>query len=288
MEPTQQPLDGRVVLITGGSGALGRSHALTFAESGASIVVSDLTDPSSVVEEITAAGGRAIGVTAGVDTWEGGRAGVDAAIAEYGRLDVVINNAGIIRDKSFAKMTPEMIESVLAVHLHGAFHVTVAAWPHLAKQGGSVIMTSSGTGLYGNYGQANYGAAKLGLVGLTRTLAQEGARSGIRVNAIAPLARSAMTEGLWPEALERLAPEWVSPFVVWLTTDDCTATGQIYSLGAGRYARVAILEGPGVRFEHVPTLADFTAVAAEIDTIEGAVEPANLLDQVNLLVPPRS
>ncbi|MHB1064015.1 MAG: SDR family NAD(P)-dependent oxidoreductase, partial [Georgenia sp.] len=250
----------RVAVVTGAGGALGRSHALHLAERGLAVVVNDVADPAAVVEEVHRAGGRAVGVTAGVDTWEGGESIVAAALGEFGRLDVVVNNAGILRDKSFAKMTPDMVEPVLAVHLHGAFHVTMAAWPHLLERGGSVVMTSSGSGLYGNFGQANYGAAKMGLVGLTRVLALEGARAGVRVNAIAPLARSAMTEGVLPEGvLERLDPAWVSPLVGWLADPACRQTGQVWSVAGGRYARVAVVEGPGVVFDHVPSVEELAA-----------------------------
>jgi NAD(P)-dependent dehydrogenase (short-subunit alcohol dehydrogenase family) len=284
---TDHPMAGRVVLITGAAGGLGRAHAHAFAALGAHVVLSDVTDPAAVAAEVTAAGGSALGVVAGVDTWEGAAVSVAAAVEAFGRLDVLVNNAGIIRDKSFAKATPEMIEAVLAVHLHGAFHMTKAAWPHLTERGGSIINTTSGSGLYGNFGQVNYAAAKAGLVGFTRSLALEGARAGIRANAIAPLAKSAMTETMMaPELLERLAPEWVSPLVTWLASDGCTATGNVYSVGAGRYARVATLEAPGVRFDHVPTIAELTEAAAAIDDLAGAVEPRSLADQIALVAPP--
>ncbi len=284
-EQADSTVTDRVVVITGAGGGLGRSHALAFAEHGARVVVNDVIDPGPVVAQIEAAGGQAVGVVAGVDTWEGGRAIVEAALAAYGRIDVVVNNAGIIRDKSFAKMTPEMVDEVLAVHLHGAFHVTMAAWPHLLARGGAVIMTSSGSGLYGNFGQANYAAAKGGLAALTRALAQEGARAGVRVNAIAPLAHSAMTETMMtPDLLARMDPQWVSPFVLWLAGDDCPANGEVYSVGGGRYARVAVLEGPGVRFAQVPTVADLAAAHAAVRRLDGATEPRSLADQIALVL----
>ncbi len=284
--PSAQPFAGRVVIITGAGGGLGRSHALAFAAHGASLVINDVVDPSGTVAEVQAAGGQAVGVVAGVDTWEGGAAIVEAAIAAYGRIDVVVNNAGIIRDKSFPKMTPEMVDAVLAVHLHGAFHVTKAAWPHLLERGGSVVMTSSGSGLYGNYGQANYAAAKGGLVSLARSLAAEGAKAGIRVNAIAPLAHSAMTETMMtPELLAQIEPEWVSPFVVWLASDACSVSGNVYTVGGGRVARVAVLEAPGVRFDSVPSLSDIADAQSRFDSLDGATEPRSLADQIKLVIP---
>ncbi len=284
--PDERPFAGRVVLVTGAAGGLGRHHALTFAALGARVVVNDVADPQPVVDEVVAAGGEAVGVVAGVDTWAGGAAIVEAAVAAYGRLDVLVNNAGIIRDKSFPKMTPEMIDAVLQVHLHGAFHVTKAAWPHLQQRGGAVVMTTSGSGLYGNFGQANYAAAKGALASLARALAHEGRRAGIRVNAIAPLAHSQMTETMMtPDQLARLEPEWVPPLVAWLASDACEATGEIYSVGAGRYARVAVVEGPGVRFDRVPTLAELSDRAAEIDDVRGGTEPRGLADQIALLIP---
>jgi NAD(P)-dependent dehydrogenase (short-subunit alcohol dehydrogenase family) len=284
---SEHPMSGRVVLITGAAGGLGRAHARAFAALGAHVVLSDVTDPAEVTAEVSATGGSAVGVVAGVDTWEGAAVSVAAAVEAFGRLDVLVNNAGIIRDKSFAKATPEMIEAVLSVHLHGAFHMTKASWPLLSERGGSIINTTSGSGLYGNFGQVNYAAAKAGLVGFTRALALEGVRAGIRANAIAPLAKSAMTETMMaPDLLERLAPEWVSPLVTWLASEGCTATGNIYSVGAGRYARVATLEAPGVRFDHIPTIAELTDAAAVIDDLAGAVEPRSLADQIALVAPP--
>lgn len=284
---SEHPMSGRVVLITGAAGGLGRAHARAFAALGAHVVLSDVTDPAEVTAEVSATGGSAVGVVAGVDTWEGAAVSVAAAVEAFGRLDVLVNNAGIIRDKSFAKATPEMIEAVLSVHLHGAFHMTKAAWPLLSERGGSIINTTSGSGLYGNFGQVNYAAAKAGLVGFTRALALEGVRAGIRANAIAPLAKSAMTETMMaPDLLERLAPEWVSPLVTWLASEGCTATGNVYSVGAGRYARVATLEAPGVRFDHIPTIAELTDAAAVIDDLAGAVEPRSLADQIALVAPP--
>ncbi len=276
----------RAAVVTGAGGALGRSHALHLADRGLAVVVNDVQDPAPVVDEVRAAGGRAVGVTAGVDTPEGGRQIVAAALEEFGRLDVVVNNAGILRDKSFAKMTPEMVETVLSVHLHGAFHVTMAAWPHLRERGGSVVMTSSGSGLYGNFGQANYGAAKMGLVGLTRGLALEGSPVGVRVNAIAPLARSRMTEDVLPEELlDRLDPAWVSPLVGWLADPACTSTGQVYSVAGGRYARVAVVEGPGVVFDAVPTVEELAESEQAMRRLEPWTEPGSLADQVALVAP---
>lgn len=275
----------KVALITGGAGALGGSHAHALAKAGHCVVVADIADPGPTVDSIRAEGGTAIGHQGGIDTWEGGAAAVDTALSTYGGLDVVVNNAGFLRDRTFAKLTPEMVDEVLAVHLHGAFHVTHAAWPHLGE-GSSVIMTSSGTGLYGNVGQANYGAAKMGLIGLTRTLALEGARRGVRVNAIAPIARSPLTEDHFSEdLLQRLAPEWVSPLVVWLAAADCERTGNIYSVGGGRYARVAVLEGDGVTFDTVPSATDLAAAEAALDSLESATEPRSLADQIALVVP---
>jgi len=279
----------RVAIVTGAGQGLGRSHALALAADGVAVVVNDVGDPTPVVEEIQAAGGEAIGNTDGVDTWEGGQAIVETAIKTWGRLDAVVNNAGILRDSSFQKMTPDQVAAVLAVHLGGSFHVTHAAWPHLKERGGSVVMTASGSGIYGNFGQANYGSAKMGLVGLTRVLSIEGKKAGIRVNAIAPLARTQMTEELLPEEiLAKLDPSWVSPMVTWLVREDCPESGHIFSVAGGRYARIAIVEGPGATFDQVPTADDLAAAHDRIATIDGYTEPQNLTDQITLAAGPAS
>jgi NAD(P)-dependent dehydrogenase (short-subunit alcohol dehydrogenase family) len=265
----QIDFEGRVAVVTGAGGGLGRSHALLLASRGAKVVVNDLGGnragegggsemADNVVREIQDAGGEAVANYDGVHTWEGGQAIVQSAIDAFGRIDIVVNNAGILRDVSFAKLEEAQLDMVLKVHLYGGFHVARAAWPHLRENGyGRVINTTSGSGLYGNFGQSNYSAAKLGLVGLTRTLAIEGAKYGITSNVIAPVAASRMTEDIMPpQLLERLEPEYVSPLVAYLASEACTDTGRIYSVGGGYMARVAILEGEGATFDGVPTPDD--------------------------------
>jgi NAD(P)-dependent dehydrogenase (short-subunit alcohol dehydrogenase family) len=272
--------DGRVAIVTGAGGGLGRSHALLLASRGAKVVVNDLGGSrdgtgagaemaDAVVEEIVGAGGEAVANYDSVATWDGGEAIVTAALEAFGRVDVVINNAGILRDTSFAKLEQDQLDLVLKVHLYGGFHVARAAWNHLKEQGyGRIISTTSGSGLYGNFGQSNYSAAKLGLVGLTRTLAIEGAKYGITAHAIAPVAASRMTEDVMPpQLLERLEPEFVSPLVAYLASEACTDTGQIYSVGGGYVARVAILEGEGATFQEVPTPEDVAGAWADIQRV---------------------
>ena len=209
--------DGKVAIITGAGGGLGKQHALSLASRGALVVVNDLggaVDGSGsdagaaqlVVDEIKAAGGEAVADTDSVATPEGGEAIVQTAIDAFGRIDIVINNAGILRDKTFHNMTPDLLDPVLDVHLKGAFNVTKPAWVHMREQQyGRVISTSSAAGVFGNFGQTNYGAAKMGLVGLTRVLAVEGARYNIKANAIAPLALTRMTEDIMGNLGEKLS-----------------------------------------------------------------------------------
>ncbi|RMG14571.1 MAG: SDR family oxidoreductase [Deltaproteobacteria bacterium] len=242
--------DGKVALVTGAGGGLGRSHALLLARRGAKVVVNDLggsltgegqssTPAEKVCEEIRSAGGEAVPNYDSVADYEAAQRIVGTALDTFGRIDIVINNAGILRDKSFAKMEEADFDAVIAVHLKGAFNVTKAAWPHFREQGyGRVIMTSSAAGLYGNFGQANYSAAKMGLVGLGQTLAQEGAKYNIHTNIIAPIARSRMTETIFPpELLEKIGPELVSPLVAWLCSEACEANGEIFEVGAGLITR---------------------------------------------------
>lgn len=240
--------DGRVVIVTGAGGGLGRAHALLFASRGAQVVVNDLGGSATgagqsssaadrVVEEIRAAGGQAVSSHHSV---EDGEAIVKTALDAFGRVDVVVNNAGILRDVTFAKMTEDDWEKVYRVHVLGAFRVTRAAWPHMREQQyGRVIMTASAAGIYGNFGQANYSMAKLGLAGFASTLALEGRSKNILVNTIAPLAGSRLTETVLPaELVAALRPEYVSPLVAYLAHESSAETGGLFEVGGGFFAKL--------------------------------------------------
>lgn len=236
-------LDGKVALVTGAGGGLGRAYALLFAERGASVVVNDLggdikgegkssSAADRVVEEIRAKGGNAV---ASYDSVEEGEKIVQTALDTYGRIDIVVNNAGILRDRSFARTSDLDWDLIQRVHLRGSFKVTRAAWNHMKNQNyGRIIMTASTSGIYGNFGQANYSAAKLGLLGLSNTLAIEGQKYNIQCNTIAPTAGSRLTETVLPQELvDALKPEFIAPLVVWLCHESCQENGSLFEVGAG-------------------------------------------------------
>jgi len=258
--------DGRVAIVTGAGGGLGRSHALALAARGARVVVNDLAQADAVVAEITAAGGQAIANAASVTDEAAVAAMVQQALDTWGRVDILVNNAGILRDKSFGKMSMADFRLVIDVHLMGAALCSQAVWaPMRAQKFGRIVMTTSSSGLYGNFGQANYGAAKMALVGLMQTLSIEGARDGIRVNCLAPTAATRMTEGLLPPpVLERLKPEAVTPALLHLVSDDAP-TRAIVCAGAGTFERAYVTLTRGV---HLGDGADAPEqVAARFDAI---------------------
>jgi NAD(P)-dependent dehydrogenase (short-subunit alcohol dehydrogenase family) len=288
--------DGRVCVITGAGGGLGRSHALELARRGASVVVNDLgraldgsgassSAAQRVVDEIRAAGGRAVANRDTVATPEGGQAIVAAALDAFGRIDVLVNNAGILRDKAFHKMDAAMIDAVVDVHLKGALYVSQPAFRCMREQGyGRIVNTSSASGLFGNFGQANYGAAKAGLAGLTRVLAIEGAGHDIKVNAIAPIAATRMTEDLLGELASRVSPETVSPAVAFLASDQCSVNGHVYSVAGGRIARIMVVETQGVVLEDNTAEAVRDRIAAS-DLADGQVhhEPTSLDEETTII-----
>ncbi len=285
----------RVAVITGAGGGLGRQHALLLASRGAQIVVNDLGGSVSgeggsegpahaAAQEINDLGGLAVADTNSVATPEGGAAIIQTALDTFGRVDIVINNAGILRDKAFHNMTPELIEPVLDVHLRGAFNVTRPAWIKMREQSyGRVLNTASNAGILGNFGQANYGAAKMGLVGFTRVLAQEGAKYNIKANAIAPVAVTRMTEELLGALSEKLDPALVSPIAAWLVHDDCPVTGEVYSAAGGRIARFFIGLTPGY-YNPALTLEDVRDHFAEIRREEGYTVPNGIADEFTELL----
>ena len=280
--------NGRVAIVTGAGGGLGRLHALALAERGARVVVNDLggavdgsggsaTAAERVVEEIRARGGQAIASGASVTDAQAMQAMVQQALDTWGRVDVLVCNAGILRDKSFAKMDLADFRLVLDVHLMGAVHLVKAAWPHLvAQKYGRILMTTSSTGLYGNFGQSNYGAAKLALVGLMQTLALEGAKHDIRVNCLAPTAATRMTEGLLPpDVLELLRPEAVVPaMLVGVCQDAPTRT--ILCAGAGTYEAAHITLTQGVHLGLTPDTPErLLAALDEVRERAGESVPQN-------------
>ena len=297
MSAAELGFDGKVAIITGAGGGLGRQHALLLSSRGALVVVNDLggaldgsgSDKGAaqkVVDEIVALGGVAVADTNSVSTPEGGAAIVKSAVDAYGRVDIVINNAGILRDKSFHNLTPDLMNPVFDVHLKGAFHVTQPAFVLMREQGyGRIISTSSAAGVFGNFGQANYGAAKMGLVGFMRVLAVEGAKYNIKANSIAPLALTRMTESLFSGAMaEKLQPELISPIVAFLAHEDCPVSGEVYSVGGGRVARVFIGETPGY-FNANLTMEDVRNNFEQIRNEDGYIVPANISEETAMFMP---
>ncbi len=280
--------DGRVAIVTGAGGGLGRAHALALAARGAKTVVNDLggardgtggslSAAEAVVDEIRAAGGTAIANGASVTDPEAVEAMVAAAMAEWGRVDILINNAGVLRDKSFSKMTLDDFRFVVDVHLMGAVICTKAVWEIMRTQNyGRIVMTSSPSGLFGNFGQSNYGAAKMALVGLMQTLAIEGAKNNIKVNCLAPNAATRMTEDILPPAvLALMKPEAVSPGVLALVAEDAP-TRAILCAGAGGFERVHVTLTQGVFIGAGEDAAE--QVAASFDQISdraGDIVPEN-------------
>jgi NAD(P)-dependent dehydrogenase (short-subunit alcohol dehydrogenase family) len=273
--------DGRVAVVTGAGGGIGRGYARLLAARGARVVVNDLgggvdgrgaggAAADRVVGEIRAAGGVAIGNADSVSTPEGGRAIVQSALDEFGRLDIVINNAGILRDGTLHKMTPEAFESVISVHLLGSFYVSQPAFVHMREAGyGRLVMTTSSAGLYGNFGQVNYSAAKLGLVGMAKSIAHEGANYGVKANVIAPVALSRMTEGLISEEMAAaFLPEAIAPVVAYLAHEECVLSGEVLSAYGGHVGRVFVGETKGITMAGLSVEDVAANIAQVIDTTQ--------------------
>ena len=280
----------KVVIVTGAGGGLGRAHALLFAKHGAKVLVNDLGGSTQgeganasaadrVVAQIREAGGIA---EANHDSVTDGDKIVQNALDAFGRIDVVVNNAGILRDKTFHKMDDSDWDLVYRVHVEGAYKVTRAAWPHLREQGyGRVIFTASTSGIYGNFGQSNYGMAKLGLYGLTRTLALEGRKNNILVNAIAPTGGTRMTEGLIPpQVFERLKPELVSPLVVYLGSEACQETSGLFEVGGGWIGKTRWERSLGVGFDPDTGFSpdDVAALWQQFCDFDGAAHPKDNIE----------
>ncbi len=284
---------GRVAIVTGAGGGLGRTYALELAKRGAKVLVNDFggsrdgsgggsSMADAVVEEIKAAGGEAVANYDGVHLREGGENIVRQAIDAFGKVDIVINNAGILRDKSFTKMDESLWDPVISVHLKGAYNVTQPAFVNMRENGyGRIVVTASGTGLFGNFGQTNYGAAKLGLVGLMNSLRIEGEKYNVKVNALAPVAGTRMTEDIMPpEVFQKLNPEFVTPVVLYLCSENCADSGQILCAGAGLVQTAFILVNDGAFLGGEPSTPEAVAENwAKITEQSNLKKLNNVMDQ---------
>jgi NAD(P)-dependent dehydrogenase (short-subunit alcohol dehydrogenase family)/acyl dehydratase/putative sterol carrier protein len=289
--------DGRVAIVTGAGAGLGRVYALELAKRGARVVVNDLggaRDGSGkgskkpadlVVEEIKALGGEAVANYDSVASAAGGESIVRTALDAFGSVDILINNAGILRDKTFLKMEPENWQAVIDVHLNGAYHVSRPAFGAMREKGyGRILMTTSAAGLYGNFGQTNYSAAKMGLLGLMNTLKLEGEKYNIKVNTIAPVAASRLTADILPpDFIDKLEPELVAPMALYLVSEQCPVSGHIYNVGMGCFNRAAIMTGPGIvvgEGREIPQPEQLLAQWENIAGMKGAREYYNATEQV--------
>ncbi|QBI52697.1 SDR family NAD(P)-dependent oxidoreductase [Streptomonospora litoralis] len=287
--------DGRVAIVTGAGLGLGRAHALELGARGAKVVVSEHTEDSGdsggedsgsveaaeeVAERIRSAGGAAAVSVGDITHEEGAHSLVDTAVNTYGRVDIVVNSAGVLRDRAFRNIGTDEWDTVVGLHLRGTFLVTRAAFGHMRGNGyGRIVNTASPAALFGNFGQTNFAAAKMGVIGLTKTLSIEGARYDITANAIAPLARTPLTEKMFPDFSEALlAPERVSPAVVWLAHEDCETSGEVYSVIGGRVARIFLAEGPGAELGE-GTAEDLRDIWPDVNAERPYVIPRDFSEQ---------
>src|SRR5713101_2151029 len=286
--------EGRTAIVTGAGNGLGRAYALLLASRGANVVVNDLGGAidgtgggegaaDAVVREISALGGSAAADSHSVASAEGGEAVVAAALDAFGGLDIVVNNAGNLRDRAFHNLTAEDFDAVLDVHLCGTYFVTAPAYRHMREQGyGRIVVTTSAAGLFGNFGQANYAAAKMGVVGLAKTLAHEGAKRDIKANAISPGALTRLSHDVLDPGTPAMPPELVAPAVAYLCHESCTLSGEVLIAIAGRVARTFVAETVGY-FNNALTIED---VASNLDTIldeHGYLQPRSAFETTDVL-----
>ena len=286
--------ENKTVVVTGAGNGLGKAYALEFANRGANVVVNDIggsvTGDGSenapadvVVEEINSSGGSAVANYDSVATKQGGESIIESALSNFGSVDAVVNNAGILRDKSFAKMEEDDLNAIIDVHLKGTFFVCQPAFIQMKEQGyGRFVNVSSPSGLFGNFGQLNYGAAKMGIVGLTNVLAIEGAKYNIKANVIAPNAATRMTETLFGEDMSNLLTvDNITPLVVYLASEQCEITHEIFSAGGGRFARIGISTDVGY-FNATAKAEDIFANIDEIRDLSNSIYPTSLADELPL------
>lgn len=291
--------DGRVAVITGAGGGLGKAYALLLAGRGARVVVNDLggtfdgegadsTPAQKVVDQIKSAGGEAVANYESVSEWESAQKIIQAAVDHYGQIDILINNAGILRDKSLLKMEIADYLKVIEVHLNGTYYCTKAAFAHMREQSyGRIVSTASAAGVYGNFGQTNYGAAKMGIVGLMNCVCQEGARYGVLANTVVPTAGTRLTATVMPpDVVDKVKPEYVAPMVVYMCSEQFQESGKIYTAGGGYFSRAAVVEGPGIFLDTAAGITpDMIARQIEkINSLEGGREYSSAMDQTGYVL----